>query len=208
MARQAYQNNSSKYFINNFLSSYTAVTTLLKGRGIDLDHKRFLILQGEVESISQMKAKAQNEHEDGLLEYLEDIIGTSAYKETIEKSAVELEALNDERSERLTRVKYVEKERESLEVRSLHCYLDTSRLTQGGVTDCLRSDANSLYFFISGHVHLGTKTRGGGILEKRKQYGYQTVCFVSDLSVGVQQKVGQGGEASGKPDTNPARSLL
>ncbi|KAF9348868.1 hypothetical protein BGX26_012756 [Mortierella sp. AD094] len=117
VARQAYQNNSSKYFINNFASSYTAVTTLLKGRGIDLDHKRFLILQGEVESISQMKAKAQNEHEDGLLEYLEDIIGTSAYKETIEKSAIELEALNDERSERLTRVKYVEKERESLEER-------------------------------------------------------------------------------------------
>ncbi|KAF9579344.1 hypothetical protein BGW38_004437, partial [Lunasporangiospora selenospora] len=117
VARQAFVNNSSKYYVNNFLSSYTAVTTLLKGRGIDLDHKRFLILQGEVESISQMKPKAQNEHEDGLLEYLEDIIGTSAYKETIEKSAVELEALNDERSERLTRVKYVEKEKESLEDR-------------------------------------------------------------------------------------------
>ncbi|KAG0324418.1 hypothetical protein BGZ99_001886 [Dissophora globulifera] len=117
VSRQAYQNNSSKYYINNSISSYTAVTTLLKGRGIDLDHKRFLILQGEVESISQMKPKAQSEHEDGLLEYLEDIIGTSAYKETIEKSAVELEALNDERSERLTRVKYVEKERESLEER-------------------------------------------------------------------------------------------
>ncbi|KAF9958569.1 hypothetical protein BGZ70_009140 [Mortierella alpina] len=117
VSRQAFQNNSSKYFVNNFLSSYTAVTTLLKGRGIDLDHKRFLILQGEVESIAQMKAKAQNEHEDGLLEYLEDIIGTSAYKETIEKSAIELEALNDERSERLTRVKYVEKEKESLEAK-------------------------------------------------------------------------------------------
>ncbi|KAG0213303.1 hypothetical protein BGX33_002962 [Mortierella sp. NVP41] len=117
VARQAYQNNSSKYFINHLLSSYTAVTTLLKGRGIDLDHKRFLILQGEVESISQMKPKAQNEHEDGLLEYLEDIIGTSAYKETIEKSGIELEALNDERSERLTRVKYVEKEKDSLEAR-------------------------------------------------------------------------------------------
>ncbi|KAF9182481.1 hypothetical protein BGZ51_004708 [Haplosporangium sp. Z 767] len=115
VSRQAYRNNSSKYFVNNFLSSYTAVTTLLKGRGIDLDHKRFLILQGEVESISQMKAKAQNEHEDGLLEYLEDIIGTSAYKETIEQAGVELEALNDERSERLTRVKFVEKEKESLE---------------------------------------------------------------------------------------------
>ncbi|KAG0047622.1 hypothetical protein BGZ83_007351 [Gryganskiella cystojenkinii] len=117
VSRQAFNTNTSKYFINNFLSSYTAVTTLLKGRGIDLDHKRFLILQGEVESISQMKPKAQTEHEDGLLEYLEDIIGTSAYKDTIEKSAVDLEALNDERSERLTRVKYVEKEKESLEER-------------------------------------------------------------------------------------------
>ncbi|KAF9903005.1 hypothetical protein EC991_004301 [Linnemannia zychae] len=115
VSRQAYQNNSSKYFINHLTSSYTAVTTLLKGRGIDLDHKRFLILQGEVESISQMKPKAQTEHEDGLLEYLEDIIGTSAYKDTIEKSGIELEALNDERSERLTRVKYVEKEKDALE---------------------------------------------------------------------------------------------
>ncbi|KAG0376043.1 hypothetical protein BGX24_008366 [Mortierella sp. AD032] len=117
VARQAYQNNSSRYSINHLSSSYTAVTTLLKGRGIDLDHKRFLILQGEVESISQMKPKAQNEHEDGLLEYLEDIIGTSAYKDTIEKSGIELEALNDERSERLTRVKYVEKERDALEAK-------------------------------------------------------------------------------------------
>jgi len=58
-----------------------------------------------------MKAKAQNEHEDGLLSNLEDIIGTSAYKETIEKSAVDLEALNDERSERLTRVKYARRRR-------------------------------------------------------------------------------------------------
>ncbi|KAF9152990.1 hypothetical protein BG015_004315 [Linnemannia schmuckeri] len=117
VARQAYQNNSSKYFINHLTSTYTAVTTLLRGRGIDLDHKRFLILQGEVESISQMKPKAITEHDDGLLEYLEDIIGTSQYKDTIEKSGVELEALNDERSERLTRVKYVEKEKDALEAR-------------------------------------------------------------------------------------------
>ncbi|KAL4068878.1 RecF/RecN/SMC N terminal domain-containing protein [Scleroderma yunnanense] len=74
VARTAFKNNSSKYTINGRTSSFTEVQTLLKGRGIDLDHKRFLILQGEVESIAQMKPKAQNEHEDGLLEYLEDII--------------------------------------------------------------------------------------------------------------------------------------
>lgn len=33
--------------------------------------------QGEVESIAQMKPKGATEHDEGLLEYLEDIIGTS-----------------------------------------------------------------------------------------------------------------------------------
>ena len=34
------------------------------------------MLQGEVEQISMMKPKGQTEHDTGLLEYLEDIIGT------------------------------------------------------------------------------------------------------------------------------------
>ena len=45
MARTAYKNNSSKYTINGRASNYKEVQTLLKGRGIDLDHNRFLILQ-------------------------------------------------------------------------------------------------------------------------------------------------------------------
>jgi structural maintenance of chromosome 4 len=45
VARQAFKNNSSRYTINNRASNFTEVQTLLKGRGIDLDHKRFLILQ-------------------------------------------------------------------------------------------------------------------------------------------------------------------
>ncbi|CAG8592645.1 10545_t:CDS:10, partial [Ambispora leptoticha] len=115
ISRQAFRNNTSKYFINNDASNYTEVTVLLKERGIDLDHKRFLILQGEVESISQMKPKALNEHEDGLLEYLEDIIGTSKYKVPIEEASNQVEKLDDERSEKLNRVKIVEKEKQSLE---------------------------------------------------------------------------------------------
>lgn len=43
--RTAYKNNSNKYTINRKPSSYKEVQTLLKGRGIDLDHNRFLILQ-------------------------------------------------------------------------------------------------------------------------------------------------------------------
>lgn len=96
-------------------SNFTVVTTLLKERGVDLDHKRFLILQGEVESIAQMKPKAANEHDDGLLEYLEDIIGTSKYKSPIEESATEVETLNEVCTEKNARVLHVEKEKNSLE---------------------------------------------------------------------------------------------
>lgn len=133
VTRTAYRNNSSKYTINSKTSTFTDVQTLLKGKGIDLDHKRFLILQGEVESIAQMKPKAPNEHEDGLLEYLEDIIGTSRvslaheqglrlaltclsqYKEPIASCLEEVDKLNEERLEKTNRVKLVEREKAALE---------------------------------------------------------------------------------------------
>lgn len=74
------------------------------------------MIQGEVESIAQMKPKAQTEHEDGLLEYLEDIIGTSKYKEPIEQAQVEVDELNDQRGEKMNRLRLVEKEKSALEV--------------------------------------------------------------------------------------------
>ena len=62
-----------------------------------------------------MKPKAANEHDDGLLEYLEDIIGTSKYKTPIEESATEVETLNEVCTEKNGRVQHVEKEKNSLE---------------------------------------------------------------------------------------------
>ncbi|KAF2001062.1 RecF/RecN/SMC protein [Amniculicola lignicola CBS 123094] len=115
ISRRAFKNNASKYYINKKESNFTTITTLLKDRGVDLDHKRFLILQGEVESIAQMKPKAANEHDDGLLEYLEDIIGTSKYKTSIEESAAETETLNEVCVEKNNRVQHVEKEKSGLE---------------------------------------------------------------------------------------------
>jgi structural maintenance of chromosome 4 len=115
VSRKAFKNNSSNYYLNGRTTNFTVVTTLLKDKGIDLDHKRFLILQGEVESIAQMKPKAANEHDDGLLEYLEDIIGTSKYKTPIEEAAVELENLNEVCVEKQGRVQHVEKEKNGLE---------------------------------------------------------------------------------------------
>ncbi len=57
-----------------------------------------------------------NEHEDGLLEYLEDIIGTTKYKQPIEDAQLEVDALSEERGEKMNRLRMVEREKSSLEV--------------------------------------------------------------------------------------------
>ena len=114
IAREAYKNNTSKYFIDQKTSSFTEVTTLLKTHGVDLNNNRFLILQGEVEQISMMKPKAQSPGDEGLLEYLEDIIGTNQYVEPIEEKAKALDALNEQRGGQVNRLKLVEKERDAL----------------------------------------------------------------------------------------------
>ena len=62
-----------------------------------------------------MKPKAPTEHEDGLLEYLEDIIGTSQYKEPIDTSLVEMEHLTEDRTDKLNRLRLVEREKNALE---------------------------------------------------------------------------------------------
>ncbi|GLU22194.1 hypothetical protein SLE2022_382860 [Rubroshorea leprosula] len=115
ITRVAFRDNSSKYYINDRSSNFTEVTKKLKGKGIDLDNNRFLILQGEVEQISLMKPKAQGPHDEGFLEYLEDIIGTNKYVEKIEDSYKQLESLNEKRTGVVQMVKLAEKERDSLE---------------------------------------------------------------------------------------------
>ncbi|KAH7671753.1 Structural maintenance of chromosomes protein [Dioscorea alata] len=115
ITRVAFRDNSSKYYINDRGSNFTEVTKKLKGKGVDLDNNRFLILQGEVEQISLMKPKAQGPHDEGFLEYLEDIIGTDQYVEKIEEAYKQLEILNEKRSGVVQMVKLSEKERDSLE---------------------------------------------------------------------------------------------
>ncbi|KAK5221553.1 Structural maintenance of chromosomes protein 4 [Exophiala xenobiotica] len=86
VSRKAFTNNTSNYYLNGRTTNFTAVTTLLKGKAIDLDHKRFLILQG-----------------------------TAKYKTPIEEAAVELESLNEVRMEKQGRVRHVEKEKNNPE---------------------------------------------------------------------------------------------
>lgn len=74
--------------------------------------KRF---QGEVEQIALMKPKSQNDNDTGMLEFLEDIIGTSRYKEPLEKLANKVEVLTERKMEKLHRLRVVQREKESLE---------------------------------------------------------------------------------------------
>lgn len=62
-----------------------------------------------------MKPKAQNENDTGMLEFLEDIIGTSRYKEPLEKLAGKVEELTELKVEKLNRLRVVQKEKEALE---------------------------------------------------------------------------------------------
>ncbi|RMZ56099.1 hypothetical protein APUTEX25_004523 [Auxenochlorella protothecoides] len=129
VSRTAHRSNKSDYFIDGRRSNFTEVTELLKGKGIDLDNNRFLILQGEVEQISMMKPKAQTEHETGLLEYLEDIIGTNRFIEPLADSAKRLETLGEARAGLVARLKIAEREREALEADKLaaEAWLDKER---------------------------------------------------------------------------------
>ena len=114
VSRVAYKSNQSKYTVDGKTSTFTEVGVLLRKYGVDLDNNRFLILQGEVEQIAMMKPKGQNEHDEGLLEYLEDIIGSNQFKPQIEELGKSLEAFNEQRVEKVTRLKAAEKERDNL----------------------------------------------------------------------------------------------
>ena len=98
ITRIVYKNHASKYFLNTEEKNFGFICGYLKEKGIDLDHNRFLILQGEVEQIALMKPKApiSNPGETGLLEFLEDIIGTSEYKQPICNLGEEVDQKSEE----------------------------------------------------------------------------------------------------------------
>ena len=115
VSRAARKDNSSTYKLNGRVCSFKDVAEYLSSKGIDLDNNRFLILQGEVEMISMMAPKGKTEQDEGLLEYLEDIIGSNAFVDDTKLAAEKVDALTEQRQEKLNRVKAVEQEKDSLE---------------------------------------------------------------------------------------------
>lgn len=104
------KNNNSYYMINGNRVGFRDVSKKLEEFAIDLRYNRFLILQGEVEQISLMKPKGENEGDTGMLEFLEDIIGTSRYKLPIKQLHDKYYVLNEERTMFVNRVNICKKE--------------------------------------------------------------------------------------------------
>eukprot|EP00092_Neocalanus_flemingeri_P022265 GFUD01024145.1.p1 GENE.GFUD01024145.1~~GFUD01024145.1.p1 ORF type:complete len:1283 (-),score=468.97 GFUD01024145.1:142-3990(-) len=102
VSRTAHKDNSSYYQLNGKRVQYKEVANMLRDKV-------------EVESISLMKPKGLTEHDTGMLEFLEDIVGTSRFKVPIELLSKKVEELNELRVEKLNRVKLVEKEKDELE---------------------------------------------------------------------------------------------
>ncbi len=77
---------------------------------------RFLLFfKGDVESIAMMKPIAANEHEQGFLEYLEDIIGTERFKKPLELLNLKVEELSAIWAEKKNRVKAAQNEVQQLD---------------------------------------------------------------------------------------------
>ena len=115
VSRTVHKNSSSQYYLDGKESTFDEINSLLNKKDIDLKHNRFLILQGEVEQISMMKQKGENENETGLLEFLEDIIGTRRYVPLIDKLSKSIEDLGEIKTSKLNRVKISRNEINQLE---------------------------------------------------------------------------------------------
>lgn len=115
ISRTAFKDNTSYYELNKKKVLFKEISKLLRSHSVDLDYNRFLILQGEVEQIAMMKPKTGNDNETGMLEFLEDIIGTVRFKEPLEKLLGKVELLSEYRIEKMNRLRIVEKEKVALQ---------------------------------------------------------------------------------------------
>lgn len=114
--RELYQNKKNKYFMNDRETRADDLQHFFALENVDLESNRFLILQGEIESIAMMKPKKNNE-KTGFLEYLEEIIGTMPFNGEIDKKTEELTQLKELNDFKLTSFNFYSKEFELVKKR-------------------------------------------------------------------------------------------
>ncbi|CAB3401931.1 unnamed protein product [Caenorhabditis bovis] len=148
IARTAYSDSTSKYAINGQPASPKEVEELLLKSGIDLVHNRFLILQGEVEAIAMMKPKASGPNEEGMLEYIEDIVGSNRFVPYIRKLENRVNELEVKCCQQSMKVRHVDKLKKELDpaVRHARRYVNTQNevaLIKNKLIQCERYRLNN-----------------------------------------------------------------
>lgn len=138
------KSSESYYEINGMRATQTDIIAFMRERGMDLSSHRFLILQGEIEQISLMKPRSADSLLDlqtevclkqlrdgtqnhpstefltssgdgGLLEFLENIVGTQKYIPAIAQLTAETQLLEETRSQMRTRLRTAVTYRDELE---------------------------------------------------------------------------------------------
>lgn len=98
----------SNYFLNNRPISATDLKNNLLNLNVPIDNNRFLILQGEIEAIAQLKPK--DDVNGGILEYLEDVIGSNQFKDRIVECEKAIEEMRESYETQSSNLKFQEKE--------------------------------------------------------------------------------------------------
>ena len=85
ITRKIFSRFSSLYLINGREITYRSFKKLIGLLKFNLKNDRFLIQQGEVEKISSMKPMGIKNQEIGLIEFLEDSMGSTRYLNILQK---------------------------------------------------------------------------------------------------------------------------
>nr|UXY87082.1 structural maintenance of chromosomes 4 [Cryptomonas sp.] len=81
ITRQIFINNASVYYLNGREIAFSQIVKILMHNKINIKNEAFLILQNDIEKISLLKPNKNIPNEIGLLEYIEDTVGSSRYNE-------------------------------------------------------------------------------------------------------------------------------
>jgi len=88
ITRKIFSRFSSLYLINGREITYRSFKKLIGLLKFNLKNDRFLIQQGEVEKISSMKPMGIKNQEIGLIEFLEDSMGSTRYLNILQKKKI------------------------------------------------------------------------------------------------------------------------
>eukprot|EP01034_Spumella_vulgaris_P030993 gene30993-38303_t len=155
-------------------------------------HKRFSSVvgpngsgksNGEVEQIAMMKPKGATASDVGLLEYLEDIIGSNKFIEQIENAQKSLDEKNDLRTANVNRLKIAEKERDNL-------YGSKKEAEDYMALDSrLRAQKNSLYQVLENVANKNTSLFNERKAKAEEKLSYeQTKAADAEAKLAVFQK--------------------